>query len=278
MALFKISKGKAAGIPSNKVEGYCYFTTDDGKFYIDVDKDTRVCLNAAKADIATKLASAATINGVGFDGSAAITNYAECATAGSTKVKTATINNFKLVTGARVLIKFKYANTASSPSLSISNLEAKPIKLYGTASMGVGTTTNGWIDGAIVPFTYDGTNWVRDYWENTIPTEYIPKIFTAADAKEKQATCANYTKENNRYFLLLNPLANAAVGKLTLSINGSTASTIYVNGTSTDIPNKTTVIPAGLYLVYYDGTNYRLNTNGEFPGGKFDDYLPRTAG
>jgi hypothetical protein len=36
------------------VEGYCYFTTDDGKFYIDIatgsDLSKRVCLNAYKAD------------------------------------------------------------------------------------------------------------------------------------------------------------------------------------------------------------------------------------
>ena len=36
------------------MEGYCYFTTDDGKFYIDIatgnDLSERVCLNANKAD------------------------------------------------------------------------------------------------------------------------------------------------------------------------------------------------------------------------------------
>ena len=57
MALFKIEKGLAANLTSsrkNTVEGYCYFTTDDGKFYIDIatgsDLSKRVCLNAYKAD------------------------------------------------------------------------------------------------------------------------------------------------------------------------------------------------------------------------------------
>lgn len=39
MALFKIEKGLAANLKTNRpeaVEGYCYFTKDDGKFYIDI--------------------------------------------------------------------------------------------------------------------------------------------------------------------------------------------------------------------------------------------------
>jgi hypothetical protein len=48
MALFKIYKGLSSDFnnSNNSVnslthEGYCYFTTDDGKFYIDiVDKET----------------------------------------------------------------------------------------------------------------------------------------------------------------------------------------------------------------------------------------------
>ena len=57
MALFKIEKGLASNLISkrpNTVEGYCYFTTDDGKFYIDVETgnnlSNRICLNAYAAD------------------------------------------------------------------------------------------------------------------------------------------------------------------------------------------------------------------------------------
>lgn len=80
MALFKIEKGLAANLSvkrPNTVEGYCYFTTDDGKFYIDTKTSNgtsnRVCLNANKAD---KLAKAVTIaldgnitGSTSFDGS-----------------------------------------------------------------------------------------------------------------------------------------------------------------------------------------------------------------
>ena len=49
MALFKIKKGLKSNLPKTYNEGYCYFTTDDGKFYIDTkdnDESGRICLNA----------------------------------------------------------------------------------------------------------------------------------------------------------------------------------------------------------------------------------------
>lgn len=47
MALFKINKGKSDKLPSTYKEGYCYLTTDDGKFYIDTSNtaDGRIVLN-----------------------------------------------------------------------------------------------------------------------------------------------------------------------------------------------------------------------------------------
>ena len=55
MALFKIKKGLKANLPKTYNEGYCYFTTDDGKMYIDTTDASsgRVCLNAAHADTAS---------------------------------------------------------------------------------------------------------------------------------------------------------------------------------------------------------------------------------
>lgn len=91
MALFKILKGSNKALfttptgqennsdhPSKKtVQGYCYFTPDNGKFYIDVADSSevtlgtnRICLNAEKAD---KLATARAIGNASFDGSKNIT-------------------------------------------------------------------------------------------------------------------------------------------------------------------------------------------------------------
>lgn len=35
MALFKVYRGVASKLPPELHDGYAYFTTDDGKFYID---------------------------------------------------------------------------------------------------------------------------------------------------------------------------------------------------------------------------------------------------
>lgn len=42
MALFKISKGTSANLPTVKKEGFAYVTTDDANFYIDVSDTVRI--------------------------------------------------------------------------------------------------------------------------------------------------------------------------------------------------------------------------------------------
>ena len=54
MALFKISKGLKANLPSAKTAGYCWYTTDDSLFYIDYEDANgvvqRKALNAKDAE------------------------------------------------------------------------------------------------------------------------------------------------------------------------------------------------------------------------------------
>lgn len=110
------------------------------------------------ATSAAKLATARSIDGVPFNGTADIIHYGTCATAAGTAAKAAAITGFKLVTGARVAIKFSAANTAANPTLNVSGTGAKAIKKYGTTAVDV----NAWVAGAVVEFTYDGTNWLMD--------------------------------------------------------------------------------------------------------------------
>jgi hypothetical protein len=82
LALFKIEKGLAANLTKNRTnttEGYCYFTTDDGKMYIDTNTKTN--------DTSGRVA----ING---------TNYAVCSTEAGTAGKVANVPGFILYTGA----------------------------------------------------------------------------------------------------------------------------------------------------------------------------------
>lgn len=91
--------------------------------------------------------------------------YAECPTAAATVAKVASIItaddttnvDFTLIKGVSVKVKFTYSNTASNPTLNIAGTGAKPIMRYGSTAVGTSAATS-WRAGAIVEFTYDGTN------------------------------------------------------------------------------------------------------------------------
>lgn len=131
---------------------------------------------SGNAGSATKLATARTIDGVSFNGSAAITHYGTCATAAATAAKVVSCTGFTLVTGARIAVKFSYANTAASPTLNVNSTGAKAIALYGTAAAGSGA----WSAGEVVEFVYDGTRFViangaaRDKVNTHTHTGYVP--------------------------------------------------------------------------------------------------------
>lgn len=54
MALFKVSKGSKSNLPTTLTEGYCWYTYDDSKFYIDHKDENgtlvRKALNAQDAE------------------------------------------------------------------------------------------------------------------------------------------------------------------------------------------------------------------------------------
>ena len=94
--------------------------------------------------------------------------YGVCSTAAATAAKTVTVDSsFKLVTGVSVTVKFSDKNSASNPTLNVNSTGAKPLYRYGTTVVSTSTTSSGWIAGSVQTFTYDGTGWVRDYWNNT---------------------------------------------------------------------------------------------------------------
>lgn len=59
MALFKISKGSKNNLPATLTEGYCWYTFEDSKFYIDhKDADGTLVRKALNAQEAEKLSGA----------------------------------------------------------------------------------------------------------------------------------------------------------------------------------------------------------------------------
>lgn len=109
---------------------------------------------SGNAGTSTTLKTARAIDGVNFDGSAAITHYGTCSTTASTAAKTVALTNFTLVTGARIAVKFTVTNTAASPTLNVNSTGAKAIMYRGAA------ISKGYLEAKrVYEFVYDGTNW-----------------------------------------------------------------------------------------------------------------------
>jgi len=88
--------------------------------------------------------------------------YGECSTAAGTKAKTVDIPGFALNPGTTIHVKFINSNSASSPTLNVSDTGAKAIVLHGSTAAGTSSETSGWYAGAVISLTYDGTYWIRD--------------------------------------------------------------------------------------------------------------------
>lgn len=94
----------------------------------------------------------------------ASTCYATCPTAAGTAAKVATVQDsqdFTLFNGVTVHVKFTYANSVANPTLNVNGTGAKAIMRYGTTAVSTSAATS-WRAGAVVAFTYDGTNWVEN--------------------------------------------------------------------------------------------------------------------
>ena len=105
--------------------------------------------------------------------------YATCATAAGTAAKVATTVNgdFKLVTGAKVRVKFTNANTYNgTATLNVDGTGAKSIARVGTTV----TTRYYWSAGEVVDFVYDGTNFVMSRSGTATTTYYgLTKLATS---------------------------------------------------------------------------------------------------
>lgn len=90
-----------------------------------------------------------------FERLATYTPVGTSSTAAGTKAKAVTINGFSLSTNAFVLVKFSNANTASAPTLNVSNTGAKAIYFNGAA------VPTGYLEAnKFYHFVYDGSHWV----------------------------------------------------------------------------------------------------------------------
>lgn len=103
------------------------------KSYVDANGGGTPTTITGNAGSATKLQTTRAIDGVNFNGTTDIAHYAVCYTSGSTAAKTVSLSNFKLAAGARVFVRFSYANTASNPTLNVNSTGAKAIQYRNSA-------------------------------------------------------------------------------------------------------------------------------------------------
>ncbi len=178
IALGDDSASTTSGLPTTTTNGEIYRTPDfcydvynkelhlNGSAYITTVNGSLV----GNASTATSLATARTIDGVEFDGSANIHHYGTCSTAAGTATKAVSVTGFKLATGACVYVRFTTTNTAavSGLKLNVSSTGAKNIKYRNADLPGVDILSAD----RTYQFVYDGT-----YWQligDVDSTGYIP--------------------------------------------------------------------------------------------------------
>lgn len=151
---------------------------------------------SGNAGTATTLKNARAIDGVSFNGSAAITHYGECSTAAATVAKTVALTGFTLVTGARIAVKFTVTNTASNPTLNVNSTGAKAIMYRGSA------ITKGYLAAnRVYEFVYDGTDWELIGDINT-DTHYTTRLYAGASGAVANAAATSpylTVTDNNTY-------------------------------------------------------------------------------
>lgn len=191
--------------------------------------------------------------------------FGTCSTGASTATKVVTIadTSFELRTGSVIGVKFTTGNTASSVKLNVNNSGAKSIYYNNSVYTGTSKNITG-MENCIHYYMYDGTNWCFiNYSGNYSTSDTYTSAYstTAAGTAAKVATFTGYELMANQYFLLTMRYTNTAASAITLNVNSKGAKPVYINGEASSSSNYT--FPAGTYLVYYDGTNYYVRTDGK---------------
>jgi len=233
-----------------------------GKYNVeDANGTYAVIIGNGTADNARS--NALTADWDGIVGAQNVGMYGTCDTAAATADKVATLDDygvtFKLVKGAVVRIYMANSNTVADPTLNVNGTGAKAIKRYGNTAPGTASGSS-WIGGTVMTFLYAGTYWrLCDYRnnDNTVPSAYCS---TAAATAAKVASCSGYALLSKSFLHVILTASNTAASALTLNVNSKGAKPIYINGTASSSSNYT--LPAGSYLVYYNGTNYYFRTDG----------------
>lgn len=106
---------------------------------------------------------------------------------------------------------------------------------------------------------------VINYYDSNTDVRPASYCTTAAGTAAKTASHSAFVLKANSYTLVTMQYANSAASAITLNINGTGAKPIYINGSASSASNYT--LPAGTYVVFYNGTNYYFRTDAGIQGG-----------
>ena len=183
-----------------------------------------------------------------------------CDTAAGTAAKVGRCRGYAsaiLYKGTILSLRVTVANTAASPTLNVQSSGAKTIYINGAAV----SSSNQLSVGLYIAY-YDGTYWqlIRTNSPNlNCDMFYSPDVafsYTAAATVAKTAVMPSYKLITGARFRLYIVNTNTA-NNPTLSVNGTTAKPIAVNGTKITTSSVGN-LAVGWYEVIYDGTNYYL--------------------
>ena len=192
------------------------------------------------------------------------TLFGTCATEAATAAKVVTCSDFtELPTGVTIHVKFTYSNTAANPTLNINSKGAKAIYRYGTTVPGT-TAETSWNAGAVVSFTYDGTNFIMNDWLNAStwnsitgkPSTFPPSAHSHDNLDEittyqPSGTAFVVHTDNSKFKTYLTRYNNAG-------IDSSNGAGIFVLASTWSSSVYTSELAMGMgdsYGIYYRGKN-----------------------
>lgn len=170
----------------------------------------------------------------------------------------------ELYDGMHILYRLPYAGSGNA-SLNLTLATGaqtgnKPVYRYGTTHV-----TTHYVAGSVIGLTYlaDADAWYADA-DYTISATYTSGYCTTGKTTAAKAASMTYFALHPNEWVFVNfRYANTKAAAITLNINSTGAKPLYINGSPSSSTNYS--FPAGSYLVFYDGTNYYLRTDGLLP-------------
>lgn len=215
-----------------------------GKTVFSADIDAGTCYIGGESVQIGGTALPDEIDSINSDVAASGAKYGYCYTTAATAAKTATISDFKLQKGTTVSIRFIYANSASKPTLNVSDTGDKFIAYNGCAYL---PEKYWWKSGDIITFAYDGTYWqVADS-----AARKNARTIWASDTTAATVSAGTVTFNSNTFICNANNLRISSAGVVTAnSFNATGAFT----GGSTSSGYGMRLGTDGCLRGYYNGS------------------------